>query len=382
MDSNFKKELGLVAEKVKERAGTKLNMVIGVDGFVDEILHVVGQRQDYDNYTRLPKIADMGHKIVGASGLSTAFEIVTIQTKLGGNGPIFSNALIEYGADLTYVGALGENEPHPVFDPLTKRSKKFYSLCDPGYTLALEFEDGKIMLGKHFSLKYITWAKFKEVLGGVDKIAQMISECNLFGMENWSMIPLMSEIWEGIINEVFPLLPKRDKKPLAFFDLAEPEKRLKEDIFHAMKLIGKFQEQFDVILGLNEKESYEIAEVFDIKVEDCPSDKDKLEFITVETYKQLGIYCLVVHPTKEAVACSGGEFFRVQGPYCQKPVLTTGAGDNFNAGFCFGQALGLTVKESLIMGVSTSGFYVRNAHSANKDDIITFLDDFANERLS
>jgi len=42
-------------------------------------------------------------------------------------------------------------------------------------------------------------------------------------------------------------------------DLADPEKRTREDIAHALELISAFQKYFDVILGLNEKEGYEIG---------------------------------------------------------------------------------------------------------------------------
>ena len=190
------------------------------------------------------------------------------------------------------------------------------------------------------------------------------------------MIPFMSEIWEGLITEVFPLLPNKEEKPLAFFDLADPEKRTKEDILRAMKLIGKFEEKFRAILGLNEKEVYEIASVFDIKTDE--NDPNNLEKTTKAVYEKMGIYCLVVHPVKSACCVINGEYFYTEGPYCQKPKLTTGAGDNFNAGFCLGQSLGLDPLSSLTLGVCTSGFYVRNAKSPTYDDAINFAKQWAN----
>ena len=39
-----------------ERA-TRLKAFIGLDGFVDEIIHIVGQRQNAETYQRLPTIA-------------------------------------------------------------------------------------------------------------------------------------------------------------------------------------------------------------------------------------------------------------------------------------------------------------------------------------
>ncbi|PID89184.1 MAG: hypothetical protein CSB01_03330 [Bacteroidia bacterium] len=63
----------------------------------------------------------------------------------------------------------------------------------------------------------------------------------------------------------------------------------------------------------------------------------------------------------------------VVGPYTSTPKLTTGAGDNFNAGFCNGLLRGFTTEECLATGVNTSGFYVRNAHSPSKQELIAFL---------
>jgi len=202
----------------------------------------------------------------------------------------------------------------------------------------------------------------------------MIDNCDLFGMENWTMVAYMNEIWEGLINEVFPLMAKKEgaNRRLAFFDLADPEKRLKEDILEAMKLIGKFESNFRAILGLNEKELYEIAEVFGIKA-------DGLKNTTVATAKALGIYCLVVHPVKEACCVIDGKYYEVEGPFCDKPKLTTGAGDNFNSGFCLGQALGLAPEESLSLGVCTSGFYVRNAKSPTYADVMAFAKQWATD---
>ena len=362
-------------EKLRAKRGFDLDMIIGLDGFIDEIIHLVDKRQDFENFTRIPTIADFGARMSNAAGLSTNVEMVSVQIKLGGNGPIFANALLESGVATTYVGALGKPSIHPVFEDMATRLKAVYSLCEPGHTDACEFEDGKIMLGKLTSLNELTWELYKESLGGVEGIAKMMNECQLFGMANWTMIPYMSDVWEGIVEEVFPLLEERTEKPIAFFDLADPEKRTKEDICRAMGLIGRFEDKFRAILGLNEKEVYLIAEALGVEISD--SEQDKLKAVVKATYEKLGIYCLMVHPVRSACCVVDGEYFYTDGPYCAKPKLTTGAGDNFNAGFCLGKALGLDPLSSLTLGVCTSGFYVRNAHSPTFDQVIDFTEKWA-----
>ncbi|MCL2398406.1 MAG: carbohydrate kinase family protein [Defluviitaleaceae bacterium] len=355
---------------LESNKGQNLSMVIGLDGFVDEIIHLVDKRHDFETFTRILTIADFGERISRASGLGTNIEMVPMKFKLGGNGPILSNALLSYGVKLTYIGALGDPTIHPVFEEMVGKCEKVYSLCDPGHSDAVEFDDGKIIMGKLTGLNSITWEKFKSVVGTPKEIAAMIDKCDLFGMENWTMVPYMSQIWQGLIDEVFPLLSNRPVKPLAFFDLADPEKRNKEDILAAMKLIAKFESNFRAVLGLNEKELFEIAKVFGI-------EDDGIQNTTVKLYNQLGIYCLVVHPIKEACCCINGRYYEVEGPFCEKPVLTTGAGDNFNTGFCFGQALGLDPVNSLALGVCTSGFYVRNAKSPTYEEVMNFVKQWA-----
>lgn len=367
----MKDQLQKLWASLDAKKGHNLSMTIGVDGFVDEIVHLVDQRLDFENFTRIPTLAALGERISRAAGLGTNIEMVPMQFKLGGNGPIFANALISYGVKLTYIGALGD-PVHPVFEDMANKSEKTYSLSAPGHTHALEFEDGKLMMGKITVLNEITWDKFKSVVGGPKVIAEMIDKCDLFGMENWTMVPYMSQIWQGLIDEVFPLVKDRAVKPLAFFDLADPEKRTKDDILAAMKLIGKFETKFRSVLGLNEKELYEIADVFGVK-------HDGLKNTTIEVSKKMGIYCLVVHPIKEACCVIGGQYYEVEGPYCEKPVLVTGAGDNFNSGFCLGQALGLEPAESVTLGVCTSGFYVRNGKSPTYADVMAFAKKWAED---
>ena len=85
-----------LSAKLRAKKGFSLNMMIGLDGFVDEIIHLVDKRIDFNNFTRIRTIAEYGERITKAAGLSTNIEMVTIQTKLGGNGPILANALIEH----------------------------------------------------------------------------------------------------------------------------------------------------------------------------------------------------------------------------------------------------------------------------------------------
>src|SRR2546425_2015881 len=180
----------------------RMTAFVGLDGFVDEILHVVDKRESADKYVRLPTIAQLAERLGGAADRSTNVELVSQLTKLGGNGPIMANALASFGLKVTYLGILGYPNLHPVFTDFGQRAE-VYSIAEPGYTDALEFEDGKIMLGKHQSLKQMNWQNICDRFGR-DKFRDLFGSADLVGFVNWTMLTAMSDIWESLLKEVCP----------------------------------------------------------------------------------------------------------------------------------------------------------------------------------
>ncbi|HTI71027.1 MAG TPA: hypothetical protein VMF06_13745 [Candidatus Limnocylindria bacterium] len=359
-----------VAEQLRSSASkvSSLSAFVGLDGFVDEILHVVDKRYDANRFDRVPTIAAYGQRLVAAAGRSTNIELVNVMTKLGGNGPIMGNALASLGLNVTYLGALGWPAIHSVFEPFATRAD-VNSICEPGLTDALEFDDGKVMVGKHYTLKQVTWENI-QARYGKDKFATKFNSSSLVAFVNWTMLPYMSDIWASIQTQLLPGVSGPRRK--IFFDLADPEKRTPADIERALELIVKFQSKFDAILGLNEKEAYEIAKVLGLNSE--PRDWQGLAELSVEIQKRVPVDTLVVHPVMYALAVSHGEAAVVQGPTCRKPKITTGAGDHFNSGFCLGKLLGYDNAASVLCGVSTSGHYVRTAESPTVLDLAKLME--------
>lgn len=349
---------------------TGLSAVIGFDGFVDTIIEVVDKRDSFDSYSRVQTIAEFGARISRAAGLSTNIEFVPKTQKLGGNGPIMANAMVSAGVNVSYIGALGKPAINPVFQSLIDGCDKVVSLADPGLTDALEFHDGKIMLGKITSLDQVNWQALIDELGE-EQIIKLFTSADLVATVNWTMMARMNDIWENLLR----VLPADDNpnRPILFVDLADPEKRKPEDIREAMELIGKFNAIYRVALGLNRKEATEIAEVLGINLS-APASEVSLEEITKALADALGLWCLMVHPSNAAAAVIDGEYAYTPGPYTSKPRLTTGAGDNFNSGFCLGLLLNLSLEQSLMLGTSTSGFYVRNMHSPSFDELKGFVE--------
>lgn len=346
---------------------THMRAFVGLDGFVDEIIHVVNKRDDAERFDRLLTISRFAERLAGAAGKSTNIELVNQRTKLGGNGPIMANALARLGIKVTYVGALGYPHLHPVFAEFARRAE-VHSVAEAGHTDALEFDDGKLLLGKTDHFKEITWENI-QVRYGRDKFIGNFSTADLVGFVNWTMVPYMSALWESLLKEFCPATPGTRRK--IFFDLADPEKRSPKDIAHALNLITEFEKYFEVILGLNEKEAYEIGLVLGLPTKD--RSRDGLANLTIEIQKRAPVDALVVHPVSYALAVSNGTASIVDGPYVEKPLITTGAGDHFNSGFCLGKLLGLDNAGCVLTGVTCSGYYVRSAQSPFIEDLASML---------
>jgi sugar/nucleoside kinase (ribokinase family) len=351
-------------------SASQLTAFIGLDGFVDEIIHLVDVRHNAESFERIPTIAKLAERLAGAAGKSTNLEAVTQRVKLGGNGPIMANALCRFGVKVTYVGALGYPTMHPIFADFAARAE-VHSIAPPGITDAYEFDDGKIMIGKTVQLGEITWENI-QLRVGRKRFADKFFGSDLVAFVNWTMIPFMSDVWEAVQRELCPV--NKFKRRKIFFDLADPEKRTEGDLRRALTLVEKFRGYFDVILGLNEKEAWEVGAVLGFGSES--RSRSALAQLARDIRETTGVDTLVIHPVSYALAVTGGDCVFVDGPYIAKPLLTTGAGDHFNAGFCLGKVLGFDDEMSVLVGVTTSGYYVRNALSPRMTDLVPMLRDW------
>jgi len=351
-------------------------VVVGFDGFVDSIIDVVDKRRSTEAYDPIETIDAFGRRVQASAGQSANFELVTKLQKLGGNGPIMANALARLGLPVTYIGCLGYPSLHPVFEDLANHAT-VHAIAEPGFTDALEFTDGKLMLGKQSNLRDVNYDRLCEVVGE-QAFIDLLGQATLMGMVNWTMLVEMHTIFDALIERVLPHLPRGERAPMLFVDLADPAKRLTEDIEAALKRLRRMNEHARVILGLNLHEAKQIARVVDVPLPEQP--EASLEHTAKALRETLSLQGVVVHPRNcAAAAWSPGEgevcTARFHGPFTRRPALSTGAGDNFNAGFCVGLLAGLPLEQALCVGTATSGRYVRQAASPTLEDVAAFCDD-------
>jgi len=377
----------LLARRLREeqRAIGELRALVGFDGFVDEIIRVVAARHGSGSFQAMETIGELAERIAAAAGLSTNLELVVERTKLGGNGPIMALALARLGVRVTCVGTLGKPELHPVFHPLREAGVEIISLGPPAHTDALEFRDGKLMLGKLEPLHAVHWDAIVAAAGR-DRLRELAETSHLVAQLNWTMLPHLNGIWDAWHREMAPRA-----RGIFFVDFADPAKRPVEELRAGLASLSRIARHQPVYLGVNWREALAVHAAVSSDGESSPhhgasppSPQAAGPFV-----ERLGpllvkwdLHGVLVHPVRDAAGWrrhgqedpGEGETAWVLGPYTPTPKLTTGAGDNFNAGAALGLCLNLPLPEVLWLGKATSGYYVRHGESPTLSQLASFLE--------
>jgi len=339
---------------------------IGFDGFIDAVVHVVKKKENIDNLKYFNKIEEFGNYLISKKGVSGCIELDEKLTKMGGNMPIMSNAMGNLGIKVNCVGAFGLPAIKEEFKCMEKSNCTIYSVAEPGNTLALEFNDGKIMLARMPALDRLTWKDIAKIVG-IERLIELYSESDLIGVVNWSEVENSSLIWEGILRDIIPFC-KPHKEQIMFFDLSDCSKKIPGDIKKVLNIIKEFAPYYKVILGMNENEARLIYNcIAESKVN---LNLDEMGDIIYDT---LSIDEIVIHPISYSMAWNKDGRHRIDNLFIDKPEFSTGGGDNFNAGFCSARLLGLDLESSMIIGNALSGFYIKNGFSAKVPELIRFL---------
>jgi len=347
---------------------------IGFDGFVDKIQKII-KIQTPENTEYFKQISDFGQLILDSAGKSAGIGISTIEVKLGGNGPLMANSLAAAGIQNYCVGAMGYPDLHPAFKHLNPNCK-INSYAFPAETDALEFQDGKIMLNHSGVFRIVDWKLMKERLG-MNFFIRSCTESKLIALVDWANLAHCTKIWEEFANEVHANIPNSDR--LFFFDLADPTKKGVDQLIEVFKIIGKYRKFGKVVLGLNENEALKVHAAFEYKAFENQNKEYNLAQIGKKVFENIDVDWLFIHPTNRSLGISKDSCFELPGKYISNPIISTGGGDNFNAGLCFGLLNNFSIEESMVYAMATSGAYVSMGYSPTVAEVLKYIKNWLTE---
>jgi sugar/nucleoside kinase (ribokinase family) len=342
-------------------------IVVGFDGFVDEMIRVVGERTSLESYEAVPDILTFGSLVSAAAGHSSLREIVVEAVHPGGCAVNLGDGLAAAGIPVDCFATLGD-PVHPAFRETLSRFRKVASWGEePGRTLAFEFADGKLMFS---SVRQLTRFTPESVLPHIGDGAYLAScrEAGVIALTNWSLYPHMTAVWGMLQREIYSNLAHR---PHFFIDLVDPSSRSAGDIRGMLQALPAIERCGPVTLGLNGNEANILARL--LGLEPAGDSEEECLRLARALRPALGISSVVIHRLRFAASDGPAGAASASGPFCAQPLKSTGAGDRFNAGYCIGLLADADPEACLDLGSAASGFFVRNARSASRSELAEFL---------
>lgn len=360
-----------VAEKLERLSFAGGSATVGFDGFVDEIVRVVrGVAADRTTPLHFESKRAFGEKLIELGSANASYDLTEIATKIGGNAPNAAQALGRLGLKVDCVGMLGYPRIQNLFAGMDANCT-LHSFAEPTRTTALEFDDGKVLLASGALLGAIDWPTVRDRIG-LERLIDLYTHSDIIGFVNWGEIPRATEIWEGLEREVLSKAEPQ-KSRIIFFDLADPTKR-DRDFDRLAALIGRLSEGHETVLCLNRNEAQAVARQLSIDPGSRPED------LGAAIYASITVDTLVIRDPHSAMAWSSKGLSRGGTFHVAAPRISTGGGDNFNAGYCFARLAGLDTRSALVVASAVAGLYVSTGTSPGRSELISFLREEAANR--
>ncbi len=368
-----KDEIVQILEALKNESSSLNNkkITLGFDAFVDHLVKVIRQKDENATPTYFESSTEFGQYILDKGGKNFSLEVEAIASKIGGNMPITASAFAQSIHSVNCIGPLGVPATDPTFQPLSAHCN-LYSFGNPGMSRLLEFKTGKIMLAQSGQLQSITWEEIRDTIGK-ETLRSLFTATDLVALLNWGEMDYSTAVWKGLLNEIL-VLPGVKKKSLGFFDLSDCSNRTHDQVKEALDLVKEFSRYWNVILSLNLNEA---SIVYQVLTERSAADQTADEIAPV-VFEHLGIETVLIHQAKRSVAINENGMVDRNSFFLETPLISTGAGDNFNAGFCMGRLMNLDNGASMVLGNATSALYMRSGLSPNLAVIEVFLHEILN----
>lgn len=341
---------------------TGKKVVAGFDGYIDRIFKATkrGEKQFTD-------ISEFGNYLIGKHPRSCYIQLVGEEKRMGGNAPLFTRTLRNLVPNVKLYGMLGQDEILPVFSDLTSNGKNV-TFMNPAETLAIEFSGSKLFLAPKVE-------PTDNMISTLDEagLKEDILSADLTALLNWGELDFMNNIWEHIAYD-FIESSVDDKNKYVFVDLADFSRHDKNRMDRLWLMLKTIARKRTLFLGLNGNE-------LGILCDNLGVDKGFPENAKIVSETLGGNVMIHTKMRSSAFSLQNDDICSVEVRILEAPRLSTGAGDNFNAGFCYGILSGKDIRECLELGNTCAYMYMKTGSPVeNEAELIKLKHELYNEK--
>jgi len=179
-------------------------VVFGFDGFVDQVREVVADRRDPETHDRLDELAGFSERVAASveADSSLSFEWIQRGTRTGGHTCHLGRAFGKWGSIPFSSGCTATLcwIPSTASSPTTSSTP----LGEPGYTDAVEFDDGKLLLIENGDSMELDWDRLCDRVGR-ETLATRLDGARLFGAGYWAETLNLPDLLSGL-RDLWPEL--------------------------------------------------------------------------------------------------------------------------------------------------------------------------------
>ncbi|HUX99139.1 MAG TPA: PfkB family carbohydrate kinase [Candidatus Deferrimicrobium sp.] len=357
-------------------AQIKDQVLLGIDGYIDNIISVIRVRHSHLEYEVIENIAEWAERIAQSAGSSTSIERIIRKVSAGGftcNVGKALSTLCGRTQNIHLIGAFGVPVMMDLFQEQLVDTYQCvaYSVGNPGQTDAYEFSDGKIMMSNFENINRLDW---KQILSYL-KLEFLINEfeaSQLWGLGYWSASPHLSEIFSALQKNILPNLSISSKNKFLILDLSDLKKKPRSQMNELINLLRHFEDYVQTVLFLNDRELEDLGSGLQET-----SSKDPLT-LTQLIQQNLNLSFVIAHSPKMAAIASERTQNIILNAFTSAPQFTTSAGDHFSAGVSYAMLAKFPVEILPLLGNCAASFFVRKGSSPTSQDLKQFLTHYIN----
>lgn len=343
------------------------NILLGCDGFVDETYELVDIRNSPTDYIAVTKLKAFGELITSRADGGVGVELVPTRRCEGGFAINTGRIAACMGIKPKLPGLYGAAAIDPAFEPFMDMCD-IHSIGDPGLTIVLEFQDGKLLMSNIQGISKLTWDDVKAHFGQA-RLKEMFTGVDLIGLGYWSLTSNFDDLFLGFMDQYESSeAPRR-----MIFDFADIKKKSNAQFTKSLELIKSYNSKIPMTLSVNE---HEVLEVFNRLEVDCQDHTPQGITKALGAARQnMGLDEVIVHTPEFACGSSSrdGEAFAIQQRQTQI-VRLAGAGDSFNGGYMCASLGELPLKHRLVMANAATAFFVTHGTGPTRGELIAQIE--------